>query len=91
MAPRLDLVATLHQLAPRLETLFRRYGVAPADAATILDEAVLEVQLRASHTPDCAGRLMRAVERGCRERLKERRRRAVDALDRRRRAGGSPC
>lgn len=47
----------------------------------ILDEAVLEVQLRASRTPDCEGRLMRAVERGCKERLEERKRNAMDALE----------
>jgi|GEM_PF-1686682 len=81
MAPRFDLVAALRRLAPRLEATFRRYGVTPAEAAVILDEAVLEVQLRASRTPDCEGRLMRAVERGCTERLEERKRKAMDALD----------
>lgn len=74
-----DLVSILRRLSPRLEEMFRRYGVAPSEAAEILDEAVLEVQLRAARTPDCQGRLLRAVERGCRERLSERRRKALEA------------
>ncbi len=81
MGTSVDLVAILRRLAPRLETMFRRFGVPPSEAAEILDEAVLEVQLRAARTPDCEGRLMRAVERGCRERLAERRRKAVQALE----------
>jgi len=81
MGSTVDLVAVLRRLAPRLEAMFRRFGVAPSEATEILDEAVLEVQLRASRTPDCEGRLLRAVERGCRERLTERRRRALAALD----------
>jgi hypothetical protein len=81
MASPTDLVAILRRLAPRLEAMFRRFGVAPSEAAEILDEAVLEVQLRAARTPDCEGRLLRAVERGCRERLVERRRRALEALE----------
>jgi len=75
-----DLVVLLRRLAPRLEAMFRRFGVAPSEAAEILDESVLEVQLRAARTPDCEGRLLRAVERGCRERLAARRRRALEAL-----------
>lgn len=81
MAHRFDLVAALRRLAPRLEATFRRYGVTPSEAAVILDEAVLEVQLRASRTPDCEGRLLRAVDRGCKERLESRKRKAMDALD----------
>ena len=81
MASPADLVVLLRRLAPRLEAMFRRFGLAPSEAAEILDEAVLEVQLRAARTPDCEGRLLRAVERGCRERLAERRRRALQALE----------
>jgi hypothetical protein len=71
MATCLDLVAVLRRLAPVLEATFRRYGITPDEAAVVLDEAVLEVQLRASRTPDCQGRLLRAVERGCEERARE--------------------
>ncbi|MGD2114330.1 MAG: hypothetical protein PVG07_04715 [Acidobacteriota bacterium] len=73
MTSRSDLVALLRRLAPNLEATFRRYGVTPEEAAVVLDEAVLEVQLRASRTPDCEGRLLRAVERGCEERVRRRR------------------
>lgn len=72
MARRFDLAAALHRLAPRLASTFRDYGVSPDEAAVVLDEAVLEVHLRASRTGDCEGRLLRAVERGCRERVKRR-------------------
>ncbi len=75
-----DLVEMLRHLAPRLEALFRRFGVAPDEAAPILDEAVLEVQLRCSRPPDMEGRLLRAVERGCAALLAERRRKALAAL-----------
>lgn len=71
-APRFDLAAALHRLAPRLEKTFRDYGVTPEEAAVVLDEAALEVHLRASQIGDCEGRLLRAVERGCRERVKAR-------------------
>ena len=70
MASRFDLVALLRRLAPVLESTFRRYGIPPDEAAVVLDEAVLEVQLRASRSPDCEGRLLRAVERGCTERVR---------------------
>jgi hypothetical protein len=65
MASRFDLVALLRRLAPVLEATFLRYGITPDEAAVVLDEAVLEVQLRASRSCDCEGRLLRAVERGC--------------------------
>ena len=71
MATCFDLVAVLRRLAPVLEAMFRRYGITPDEAAVVLDEAVLEVQLRASRTPDCEGRLLRAVERGCEERSRQ--------------------
>ncbi len=76
-----NLAELLRRLAPRLEALFRRFGVSPDDAVPILDEAVLEVQLRCSRPPDMEGRLLRAVERGCATLLAERRRQALAALD----------
>ena len=76
-----DLAELLQRLAPRLEALFRRFGVSPDDAVPILDEAVLEVQLRSGRPSDMEGRLLRAVERGCEALLAERRRQALAALD----------
>ena len=70
----------LRRLAPRLEALFRRFGVSPDDAVPILDEAVLEVQLRCNRPAEMEGRLLRAVERGCATLLAERRRQALAAL-----------
>lgn len=76
-----DLGEVLRRLAPRLEALFRRYGVSPEEAAPILDEAALEVQLRCSRPPDMEGRLLRAVERGCTALLAERRKKALAAIE----------
>ena len=81
MRPPFDLAAALRRLAPRLEEMFRRYGVTPPEAAEVLDDAVLEVQLRASRTHDCEGRLLRAVERGCKERQEARKRHAMKVLE----------
>lgn len=67
------LVAILRRRAPRLEALFRRHGLSPEEALTVLDEAVLEVQLRCTRVEDMEGRLMRSVERGCAAVLRERR------------------
>ncbi len=75
-----DLAEVLRRLGSRLEALFRRFGVSPEEAVPILDEAVLEVQLRCSRQPDVEGRLLRAVERGCAALLAERRRKALAAL-----------
>ncbi len=75
-----DLAEVLRRLAPRIEALFRRFGVSPDEAAPILDAAALEVQLRCSRRPDMEGRLLRAVERGCEALLAERRRQALAAL-----------
>lgn len=77
-----ELVAILRRKAPDLEALFRRYGVSPDEAYGVLDHAVLEVQLRCHRTADMEGRLMRSVERGCLAVLEDRRREALEALDR---------
>lgn len=86
MAPREsrgeELVAILRRLAPRLEELFLRYGVSPDEAYAVLDQAVLEVQLRCHRTGEMEGRLMRSVERGCLALLEDRRREALESLDR---------
>lgn len=81
MRPPFDLAEILRRLAPRLEQMFRRHGVTPSEAAEVLDDAVLEVQLRASRTHDREGRLLRAVERGCQERLEARKRHAMKVLE----------
>lgn len=77
-----ELVAILHRLAPRLEELFLRYGVSPDEAYTVLDQAVLEVQLRCHRTGEMEGRLMRSVERGCLALIEDRRREALESVDR---------
>lgn len=71
-----ELVAILRRRAPHLEALFRRFRVSPEEALKVLDEAVLEVQLRCARPEDMEGRLMRAVKRGCAALLDERRRSA---------------
>lgn len=76
-----ELVAILRRKASDLEALFRRYGVSPDEAYGVLDQAVLEVQLRCHRTADMEGRLMRSVERGCVAVLKDRRREALAGLD----------
>lgn len=76
-----ELVAILRRQAPRLEELFRRHGVSPDEAYTVLDQAVLEVQLRCHRAEEMEGRLLRSVERGCRALLKERRREALEVLN----------
>lgn len=76
-----ELVAILRRQAPDLEALFRRYGVSPDEAYGVLDQAVLEVQLRCHRAADMEGRLMRSVERGCVALLEDRRRGALQGLD----------
>lgn len=76
-----ELVAILRRRAPDLEAMFRRYGVSPDEAYSVLDQAVLEVQLRCHRTGDMEGRLMRSAERGCVALVEERRRRALEALE----------
>lgn len=77
-----ELVAILRRKAPDLEALFRRYGVSPDEAYGVLDQAVLEVQLRCHRVADMEGRLMRSAERGCIAVLEARRREAPEAPDR---------
>lgn len=77
-----ELVAILRRQAPDLEALFRQYGVSPDEAYGVLDQAVLEVQLRCHRAADMEGRLMRSVERGCVALLEDRRRDALEAPDR---------
>jgi hypothetical protein len=77
-----ELVAILRRRAPDLEALFRRYGVSPDEAYGVLDQAVLEVQLRCHRTADMEGRLMRSAERGCIALLEDRRREALETPDR---------
>jgi len=73
-----ELVAILRRRAPHMEALFRRFRVSPEEALRVLDEAVLEVQLRCARPEDMEGRLMRAVKRGCASLIEERRRAALD-------------
>ena len=75
-----ELAAILRRRSPDLEALFRRYGLSPDEAYSVLDQAVLEVQLRCYRAGDMEGRLMRSVERGCAAILDERRRKALEAL-----------
>lgn len=76
-----ELAAILRRRAPHLEAMFRRHGLSPDEAYSVLDQAVLEVQLRCYRTGDMEGRLMRSVERGCAALLEERRRQALEALE----------
>jgi hypothetical protein len=75
-----ELAAILSRRAPHFEALFRRHGLSPDQAYSVLDRAVLEVQLRCYRTGEMEGRLMRSVERGCATVLDERRRQAPEAL-----------
>lgn len=75
-----ELAAIIRRRAPHLEALFQRYGVSPDEAYSVLDQAVLEVQLRCYRAGDMEGRLMRSVERRCAAILEGRRRRALEAL-----------
>lgn len=76
-----ELVAILRRVAPRLEELFRRHGVSPDEAYEVLDQAVLEVQLRCHRIGEMEGRLMRSVERGCLAVLEDRRRESLETLE----------
>lgn len=76
-----ELAAVIRRRAPHLEALFRRYGVSPDEAYSVLDQAVLEVQLRCYRAGDMEGRLMRSVERGCAALRDERRRRVLETLE----------
>jgi len=76
-----ELAAILRRRAPHFEALFRRQGVSPDEARSVLDQAVLEVELRCHRTADMEGRLVRSVERRCAAILEERRRRALEALE----------
>ncbi|HLE82824.1 MAG TPA: hypothetical protein VJG13_00675 [Thermoanaerobaculia bacterium] len=75
-----ELAAILRRRAPYFEALFRRCGVSPDEARSVLDQAGLEVELRCHRITDMEGRLMRSVERRCAAILEERRRRALEAL-----------
>jgi hypothetical protein len=55
--------------------------VSPDEAYSVLDQAVLEVQLRCYRAGDMEGRLMRSVERGCAALRDERRRRVLETLE----------
>lgn len=76
-----ELAAIIRRRAPHLEALFRRYGLSPDEAYAVLDQAVLEVQLRCYRAGDMEGRLMRSVERGCAAVQDERRRKVLETLD----------
>lgn len=60
-----ELVAILRRRTADLEATFRRHRLSQDEALTVLDEAVLEVQLRCARIEDMEARLLRAVARGC--------------------------
>lgn len=68
------MVAILRRRSADLEATFRLHRMSQEEALTVLDEAVLEVQLRCSRIEDMDARLLRAVARGCAAVLEERRR-----------------
>lgn len=68
-----ELAAILRRRASHFEVLFLRHGVSADEAHSVLDQAVLEVELRCYRTADMEGRLMRSVERRCAAILEERR------------------
>lgn len=59
------LVEILRRRTDHFEASFRRHEMSQAEAFTVLDEAVLEVQLRCTRIEEMEPRLLRAVERGC--------------------------
>lgn len=67
-------MAILRRRSADLEATFRHHRMSQEEALTVLDEAVLEVQLRCSRIEDMEARLLRAVARGCSSVLEERRR-----------------
>jgi hypothetical protein len=69
-----ELVTILRRRSADLEATFRRHRMSQEEALTVLDEAVLEVQLRCSRVEDMEARLLRAVARGCSSVLEDRRR-----------------
>jgi hypothetical protein len=74
-----DLV---ERLLPRLEALFRLYGVAPDEVEAIVDDALAELRLRAPHPREIEPRLLYAIEVRCRRHEDEARRRIREALAR---------
>ena len=70
------LVAILRRRSGDLETIFHLHGLTQGEALTVLDEAVLEVQLRCARIEDMEARLLRAIHRGCDGALEDRRRAA---------------
>lgn len=67
-------------LRVRCEELFRSYGVAPEEAARILEESAVEAWYRKRVSTDQEARFLRAVERRCRAHKEALRRRAMEAL-----------
>lgn len=67
-----ELVAILRRRTADLEATFRRHRLSQDEALTVLDEAVLEVQLRCARIEDMEARLLRAVSRGCSAVLEDR-------------------
>lgn len=67
-------------LRVRCEELFRSYGVAPEEAARILEESAVEAWYRKRVSSDQEARFLRAVERRCRAHKEALRRRAMEAL-----------
>jgi hypothetical protein len=68
-------------LRVRCEELFRSYGVAPEEAARILEDSAVEAWYRKRVSTDQEARFLRAVERRCRAHKEALRRRALEALD----------
>ncbi len=58
-------MAILRRRSAELEATFSRHRMSQDEALTVLDEAVLEVQLRCARIEDMEARLLRAVARGC--------------------------
>ena len=67
-------------LRVRCEELFRSYGVAPGEAARILEESAMEAWYRKRVSTDQEARFLRAVERRCRAHKEALRHRAMEAL-----------
>lgn len=67
-------------LRVRCEELFRSYGVAPEEAARVLEESAVEAWYRKRVSTDQEARFLRAVERRCQAHKEALRRRAMQAL-----------
>lgn len=78
------------RLLARSRELFRSHGVAPEEAARILEESAVEAWYRRRVSADQEARFLRAVERRCEAHKEVLRRRAMEALDDRKEPDGEP-